>query len=482
MERVRECIDPTNQTLSALQSLQLSAGLGPGQSMTTPVETSLGSPYLSYKYSIMYDTITPGFVSRQKRGEIISNPMSREEIQAISTDVDFTADSSYTDLYSPPGSYWGANTYRLRTCRDARTLPTLFVGRTPDSLDGDVEDAMNDTLLSARTNANNSPFMGAVTLAEAGQTYQLLATLTTRLTDMTSKDFWSALRDGNLRTAHLKKQLRALRSVTAPLNATQLNARLASAKLLRQRIRRVETLAASWLTYRYGIRQLLLDIQAGTEAIKRLNKRQRVRFTSHRFLNAPHQTWSGEASTIVDGPHGRLQVLTNTNLNFTESAVVRSGVLIAPRLSGWAIAGDAFGASQILTTALDLTRLSFVLGWVLNTNKLAASANLSLTKEVLASWTVVKRNKSYFVIDNYSVLPPLTIGEYWNTPRSWATIQGPTTLSGETNGEASYTLKTTSRNVNPVVDYWPALDVRIGISQGIDLAALSVQLTKAMRR
>jgi hypothetical protein len=161
---------------------------------------------------------------------------------------------------------------------------------------------------------------------------------------------------------------------------------------------------------------------------------------------------------------------------------VRSGVLIAPRLSGWAIAGDAFGASQILTTALDLTRLSFVLGWVLNTNKLAASANLSLTKEVLASWTVVKRNKSYFVIDNYSVLPPLTIGEYWNTPRSWATIQGPTTLSGETNGEASYTLKTTSRNVNPVVDYWPALDVRIGISQGIDLAALSVQLTKAMRR
>jgi hypothetical protein len=441
------------------------------------LEIDLGLRWASYERKLMQDVVTDQFVTRRNRGEVIMNPMSHEHIIANSDEGAFQVSASYQNGFDP-GIEIGKSEYSFAgVYDDPMTVHQTVNGQMGQFNDPDLPTLADQALTAARAKAAQASMASLVTLGEASQTVSLLRTLMSRVNALPDKRFWGDLRDGNLR--RFRNQQKAFSANASDRLKTQ----FANSESYRRELR-LKRSANEWLQYRYGIRQLVLDIQSASDAIKRLNGRQRVRFAETVVLTPKSAVVPSvvSQSTHSTDPNGRLTWSMNSTYRQSFSGEVRAGVLVAPRLSGWGRIADTFGLTQSLTSMLDLTRFSFLLGWIFNTADVVGSVDLALTRDILGQWVIIRTYETHRVDRELFVDDP-PLGEYWDSPASWYTLylQKPT-LTGLTSWSSQRTRINTTRNVTPTVSHFPSVNLRLNGQKLADILALGLQMRARFKR
>jgi len=138
-----------------------------------------------------------------------------------------------------------------------------------------------------------------------------------------------------------------------------------------------------WLQYRYGIRPLVSSVQG---ILKALAQPKGI----HRQTYRGNQTLTKSASS--PGSVSGWEVTFNYTDDRTDQVQVRTGIVMEEAVSlSTSLGVDAGG---LLALPWELVPFSFVADWFINVGSYLQALVPSLTKDPLASWTVVKRKQT----------------------------------------------------------------------------------------
>lgn len=406
----------------------------------TPVE-------LYYYSKTMNDVVTPEYVTKQNRGEIIMNPMDSTE----RTRFQGTARAqTYT--------YWDNTQFEQAEFNHSQTGNFDFYIRenwkssSPAMLEQEEVSLLLDTNSRVYEKANTPAMETLVTLAELRKTVQLLQSLSERLINLPKKEFWADLKSGAL------DEYRRYKSS------------FKKGRVLRRHLRRgLDRSTRQWLEYRYGIRQLLFDYQSTLALIDELSRERRQRFvatsnaTKTVTINPSVHNWDDDLygiKAIVTGSH-------------TATLRVTSGLLTQPRLGGLGHTISATGLLNLLPTIWELTKLSFVFDWIIDIGGWLTAISPNITYDVLGSWSTVEKRITTTHTGTLYAQPAGTAGIY----RWLNNTQHMLVSSSIANGvvHSRDVLVTKKRIINPQRSIIPRVNPRFDVSKALDAVSLVTQ-------
>lgn len=278
--------------------------------------------------AVMVDRITSRFRERSARGEVIVNPMSREET------VFQTGDSGWrfnTFAGSPQREYvgdWSGNWCTMRYGTPGHlSLPTY------DTLIAEVS-------TQARAGVLQPTVQGMVSLAEFTKTFRMLASPFKSLTSYIG------------RTGKRKGKQQSF----------------------------AETARSSWLEYRYGWRPFMREIESIVEA---LGKSYSPRLTA-RAMRSQTDEASDSFVGSDSGVNIPFTIVTKREL------VIRAGILYVHELAldgyQWGMS-----LRDLPSTAWELVPYSFVVDWFVNVSSFIEAVVPKAGVHTLGSWVVVKK-------------------------------------------------------------------------------------------
>lgn len=292
-------------------------------------------------YRTMTDYCTQDFYGKVAHGQFINNPMSRDK----QTVYVFPSTVSCGKLSSDYKTQFRANV-------------------TDDGCSGigyQAEPAgIQDRINAAKT------IVGTKVLAKAkSHQVQFLATLGE------GKETLSMIRNGCFALLNWRKQLRVY------------GARLLRAARCPKRFFKKVYLDAenAWMYCRMGIRPFLGECENIHAAITHMKEeRFRTRFISKTSLTSSSSSHSSRVNVN--------RLYTGHFKSYYENTEISAGVICDAKVGGYP---DTFGLSQVLETAWELTPLSWLVDYFLNTGNYLAAMRGDTYWTVTCSWTTVKR-------------------------------------------------------------------------------------------
>lgn len=318
----------------------------------TPVTTTF-STYsgVARTWSKRYrDYVTPNFSLLSRQGKIINNPMWSEEIEILNPAAAFSNILNWRKwevACNPDKWLYSSDVLNGEVPSDflLRAIPYSDVPGVS------IETEIDQALTRAWANTDDNNFTSLASLGELKETI-------------------SGIKDMGLRLFRLMKFLR----------------KLDDGKAWRMYLRGAKAgdLADRYMELRYSIRPLIFEIKQLAAALDKprfeVGGRQTFRGYST-DSNRVEDTWT--ALNVV----GQDEFSTTYHRVSTREVKVRAGVLVQVKSSHWL---DRWGFDDILETAWELTRLSFVVDWFLNIGQKIAAFTPEFGLVPLASWYVVE--------------------------------------------------------------------------------------------
>lgn len=287
----------------------------------------------------MNDVVTPNFLSRIKRGEIINNAMD-------STTEIVTAPVA-TPFHRKTVNKWANDTLHGDTWDGswAMTSESLGTFKTPGSVTmASIESLVDKAVTDAHANASSAELSLLMVAAEGRKTVDSLASIMYRVLKIAK-----ALKKAEF--SYLKREL--------------------SWKNLQER----------YMELRYAIRPLVYDAQGLCNALEAEKLAKSMRATARGFAS---DTWTDSDSYTTTSYYGATMTV---NRKWTCVVDIRAGVLTDVELSHLSI----WGMDQALETMWELVPLSFVLDWFIDVGNTIAAWTPSAGVKELASWVSITR-------------------------------------------------------------------------------------------
>lgn len=329
----------------------------------------------------MWDVVTPGFKRRSNAGEVINSPMT----SVVQTFDGGGSGNSTSRPCTPPLSHviatqdWGVS---------MRIFNPGFVFSEVRGSDGrltypafacDVENLRAIASTKAMAAVSASTATGLLMLGEMGKTLQFLLNPISSMTRYLSR--LPDMRRGKAKGA-------------------------------------VDAVASQYLAYYYGLKPLMMDVEASLDAMLSV-------------LEPVRETARGSASDSLTSTatefYGGCSRYTNS-FTYTEEVSVRAGNLYEVSHS----TGRDWGlrVSDIPSTAWDLFPFSFVVDWAYNIGDFIAALSPMPGVKYLSSWDVIRVKQTHRAetIDSVNVCPPTVqdrTGSEWASRVIETTIRSP---------------------------------------------------------
>lgn len=188
---------------------------------------------------------------------------------------------------------------------------------------------------------------------------------------------------GLVSLGELGKTLATLRN---PIQAlTQFTARWRSSRTLKRALSGgPKAVANQYLTYYYGIKPTIKDIEGALQAY--LNSGIRKSRRTSRSGASDSKT----TTSLVGGNPGSGFAWDTVKVDFSETAVVRAGILYAVDHAGDRVAEYGLRISDIPSALLELTPWSFFAGYFVNLSELVSALSPRFGVDYLAAFNVVR--------------------------------------------------------------------------------------------
>lgn len=290
------------------------------------------------------DVVTPDYLSRQRKGEIISNPCSREDILTV-----WNPGSLSTSWGSTPGVNYSVRTYEGGFIEIFLASPhTSGIGLERPSCS--IDDVKARVIASAHARARLSEAQVLATLGELEETVRSIASIMMR-----AYRIFRALKRFDVR--FLKRQI--------------------SPKELSDR----------YMEARYAIRPLYYDARQiiAAATAERPKKGSKLRFTaSESFNESRHETGVVYRSDS--------DYIWHADRSAASSGKVRAGVLTSvealSELTFW-------GCFDVIETVWELVPFSFIIDWFINVGDTIGAWTPKAGLKVLTSWVSVERTDTF---------------------------------------------------------------------------------------
>lgn len=395
----------------------------------------------------MSDNVTPAFSRRANDGEVIMNDMQQVITEDLRSGLEYHSNSVGLTRTSNSEAY----TYNVSK------LPTFVPQWHIDALSFGQLDMpfgfKSSVITKAYAKANASAMDTLTTIVEFRHTLRLLKTLGKRVSNITKQSFWDDLRAN--RIAAYEKIFRSSRK-----NRTFLLKRYARKGVIKS--------ANEWLQYRYGIRQLMFDYQNSIALATSLSNPPREVFTSSDTFSVSEDLDRTAAwYTSCDRLH--------TSVRRTVDYEVTAGVVVQPKLNGLLHPIDATGITDIIPTLWEVTKLSFLVDWIVDVGSWLQAISPELTKDRLGSWVTVRRTDRRDGIFHFSSQP---VGTSVAVSGSNHTVATAGLL--DVKNTWKYKQLTHTREANPSMPLLPSFNLNVTVPKMVDIAALLAQaITKS---
>lgn len=292
-------------------------------------------------YRTMTDVCTQDFYGKIAHGQFINNPMSR--------------DRQTVDVF--PSSVVGS--------KISSNYSTLFRATVTDDGCSGVGYQPEPAGIQSRIDAAKT-LIGTKVLAKAkSHQVQFLATLGE------GKETLRMLRGGCIALLNWRKYL-------VSYGRQLVRAARCPKRFFKKIYLDVEN---AWMYCRMGIRPFLGECENLHAAISHMKeKRWRTRFATKTSLRSSASSHTSRVKVN--------RLYTGHFKSYYEETEVSAGVICEAKVGGYP---DTFGLSQVLETAWELTPLSWLVDYFLNTGNFLAAMRGDTYWNVICSWTTVKR-------------------------------------------------------------------------------------------
>lgn len=399
----------------------------------------------------MIDEITPSFITRRRKGDIIMNPCEswRSEVTRNGS-----LDYSLASRNATSGALLGATATRY----DGRSTSQIRYPYTPMAAGSSVDrvafreafgltsskmQSLEQLALARVLERATSPkVMGLVTLAELDKTVDLI------------KSCAKSVNAGATLLESLgPKRLRELNTALSRIGRLGTKGKI---KLfLRSLDSGLSNLCRKWLGYRYGVMATVYDVESWIEASSSKGRRHRVtspvtdQFDSDTGEVVAYANWHSTLYWPNTGPF-----ITRTIRR--RRSVVRAGVILSSEAEGMA---DTLGLNRVASSAWELVPFSFVLDWLCDVGTRLAAHEGSFLMRPLGTWVTHEHYLSF----SHS---------YEWRPNSHTTGGVTYSASGSDRGTVVDSTLYRVRVANPPLSFVPQLDVNLNWKRITDSVAL----------
>lgn len=371
-------------------------------------------------YSAMVDTSDPEFTKKRNKGELVFNPMWQETILTKRSPI--LGDVYYTQTDSP--AYTGVASSRYDPA-PVSTTPLLLDTDTSDfdAFLSEFQSERDVATTSAWANVDQSKIGALESLGELPETIRWMVDVYTRLI-----------------------------RVLALYKARKL--RIYLSRSFRNKLALAGAMSDFWLEMRYAVRPLAFEMEQIVDVITgaELSDRQTARGYHH-----VTSTWSTVNEDIQW--RGNSYYTCDELIVSSRSSKYRAGVL-------YSIGTDAYqwayvlGLDKPLEAVWELTKLSFVLDWLLNVGDLLASLTISSNLTPLGSWITEEHTiKHMWSYQNFQE----------NLPSNYTDIS----YEFPVDGTGSVTRWMKRRIISPVKPSFPHVRVNLDLAKIVDLVAIA---------
>lgn len=366
--------------------------------------------------STINDVVTADFRKRIRNGEIINNPFNKSDTETYYPPA-AAHDRSFTmtDGVAPRG--WVGTV----VSGDIAMADTYCIGTSVPGFSSAVvaerSRVIDLAVVKAHANIDTSEMLALATLAESRKTVDFFAN-------------------------SLMKLLKIIRAV-----------RKLDALALKRQFSKKE-LANMYMELRYAIRPLFYDVNGLLDSLE-----AEVRSYDRKTFRG-YASGSVKANdSVPDTPVGwELKATIARNCTYTVSA--RAGVLCSTNVTN----AQIFGIDRIAETAWELVPFSFIVDWFLNVGTAIAALTPNAGVVQRASWVTVKEEITE--TNTMASIVSTLVGYDRTNSVSWSTKYG-------------YKQKLLERIVDPTLNVWPTIGVRLDTFKIADLGIILKGLTSS---
>lgn len=307
----------------------------------------------------MTDVVTPDFKRRIGRGEVINNPMSKDEHWYIHPKhQQHTRYQVNKDPVTGKYTGWSAQGGHVVPLSFFGTL--LVVNDANEDSQEEITTLVNQAVTQAHANTSLSEMSALSTLAEAKKTVQSMQAII-------------------FRVVQLIRQFR------------KLNFRYVKKELSRKE------LADRYMELRYALRPLVYDAKQLGAALGESSAFKTTRATARGYAKTVFKATDSEV--INNGDHKY-----TVAKNLTHTVDIRAGVLCDIKTDHV----NVFGLDQPLETLWEITPFSFIFDWFLNIGDTIAAFTPNAGVRQLASWVTVEQHQE----------SSAAVGQFENIPKA----------------------------------------------------------------
>lgn len=345
----------------------------------------------------MTDVVTPKFAAKSGKGEIISNPMDQRDFEFIAMEGDGPITASVATFGSPPKS----NTWE----RPGRSFEKIVaqLGQTnllvhPSTSDLSIEDMVTEVSTKVLADIGTEDSNSFESLAEIGQTIELLKSPISGLSKMISNIQREARRaDHKINIPRFESEFQMAKRL----------GRVSPGFSLKNAIEAVKTAAdrssGLWLSYRYGLLPFISDINMIMASFSKVTGP--VRRTHRSNLTDSSSSYTTSLVTAAWVP-----ALVDVGIQKTDFVKVRAYALeeyIADLANSL-----GFTTKGLVRTPYDLIPLSFVQDWFTNVADYVMAFAPAPGYKVLASGLTIDRTSSILYTPISTVILPSQASTY----------------------------------------------------------------------
>jgi hypothetical protein len=426
VERTRS---DTNLDSEVSHSMTIKSYYGPIALMQYTSSTATAGYLKPYYTKDMTDVVSKEFEKRINNGEIINNPMSSTMIifEPAKPEAVCRKEIKTTDNFVNVGGYSFEGTFPFLNSDMGNGLGI------PGSYADQVATLKARAITRAHANASSAEISILMVAAEGRKT---IASITETLA----------------RVAKLAKQLKRLDLQSATQTTASFRRSLRNYKKIAKRSG--ASLAADYMSVRYALRPLVIDVQNSLKALEKSEHYGKSRATARGFERA-----SDEWNDVIAGTESDGTYLYDLRRKTRVTTDIRAGVLTdidVSAMSNW-------GMDQILETAWEIVPFSFVIDWFLNVGQTIAAWAPSAGITELASWVTVIQTETYNIdAENFSNVyaPSNTVADQFD----WS-------------GHNKVTVIRKTRTIEPNLAILPSFKNRMDPLKTLDLAIILKGLT-----
>lgn len=364
--------------------------------------------------SVMTDVVTPNFKARIKKGEIINNPASLEEITVIRPRVTpFNRYRVYIVGYRNGGPLYSGNAYEGDQAMKESYLGD-YLGYS-EGVGEAIDNAIARAVTSAHANASSTEFQSLVFAAEARKSVRDLSSILYRV----------------LKIAKAVKRL--------------------DRKYLKSQISKKE-LQNRYMELRYAIRPLVYDARDIVNVLGKTKHYDKTRFTARGFERVHDEN----SDTITLYPWSTWEHKVNRTIHLDVN--IRAGILCDVDVSPM----NLWGVDQPLETLWEITPFSFIIDWFVNIGDTIAAWTPDSGVTQLASWVTVETNITQTNRSGSCTNINPTGRDYVMNFFSWG-------------GSKTVVKRRISRTINPPLGAFPRVSLHLDALKLVDLGIILKQ-------